>query len=82
MYAGIYFGDLKVVAKIAIKYIPSKFTVRAWSLHDRFNCIEMWDLLSGIWGSSKKKQVVSHGRGLSRQVSLYFNTEYQSYFIL
>ncbi len=35
---------------------------------DRFNYIETWDLLRGICGSSR--QVVSHGCGLSRQVSL------------
>ncbi len=37
---------------------------------DRFNCIEMLDLLPGICGASR--QVISHGSGLARQVSLYF----------
>ncbi len=36
---------------------------------DRFNYIEMWDLLPGISGLSR--QVVFHGSGLSRQVLLY-----------
>ncbi len=36
---------------------------------DRFNCIEMCDLLAGISGLSR--QVISHGSGLSAQVSLY-----------
>ncbi len=35
---------------------------------DRFNYIELWDLLPGVGGSSR--QVVSHGSGLLRQVSL------------
>ncbi len=36
---------------------------------DRFNYIELQDLLPGIPGLPK--QVVSHGSGLLRQVSLY-----------
>ncbi len=36
---------------------------------DRFNYIELQDLLPGIAGLSR--QLVSHGSGLSRQVSQY-----------
>ncbi len=39
---------------------------------DRFNYIEMWDLLPGISGLSR--QVVFHGSGLSRKVLLYIYT--------
>ncbi len=36
---------------------------------DRFNYIEIWNLLPGVCGPSR--EVVSHSSGVARQVSLY-----------
>ncbi len=44
-------------------------SLKAGGFSDRFNCTEIRDILTGLCGPSR--QVVSHGSGLSRQVSLY-----------
>ena len=56
---------LKDHSNLAIKMWPLK----TGGLGDRYNCIEIWDILPGISGLSR--QVVSHGSGLSRHVLLY-----------